>query len=234
MQRRRIPLVLQDAIIGFVPAAFLAMTLMVVGLPLVMLRHSEAQQTHWGLLFLELILMTSGFIPVALLITTERSVPNRWRVVISGVGAVFLLALLSAFLQGAHLGTIIVSSILAGMFSALGTWGPRVRNRELPERGSTNLTLYLTLVACTVTGILLTLARYVSVARVAKSHGIELHPLERLDYAIVVSLAPALMVLLLARVGWLSTSWKRTVPVYALFFILILMIQFVVAIIRGG
>ncbi|PYS28996.1 MAG: hypothetical protein DMF75_17950 [Acidobacteria bacterium] len=93
-----------------------------------------------------------------------------------------------------------------------------------------NLTLYLTLLACTVTAILFTLARYVLVLR---SHGIEVNLSNRLGYAIVVSVAPALGVLFLVKRGWLSASWKRTVSVYALSFVLILGLQFSAAMIRG-
>jgi hypothetical protein len=211
---------------GFVPVAFLTMILIVLWQG-----HNLIPPIHWRLFFMELILMASGFVASMLLVTSKESPPKRWRTSFSGVVAVFSLGLLSAFLQGAHLATIIVASILAGAFAALVTREPPDRaDRKGSDRGLKNLSLYLTLLACTIAAILFTLTRYILVVR---SHGGELNLLVRLDYAILVSVAPALGVLFLVRSRWLSSSWKRIVPVYALSFTLIFALQFFAAIVRG-
>jgi len=119
MSRQNIQTVLKDAVIGFMPGAFLTIALIVV-IPAFRSPHSiENLRSNWWLVLLELFLLTVGFAAAASLLTSGGLKLKRWRAAISGPVAVILLGVISIFTQGARLGTIIVASLLAGMLSTL-------------------------------------------------------------------------------------------------------------------
>ncbi len=76
--------------------------------------------------------------------------------------------------------------------------------------------LYLTLLVCAFAAFLFTIARYLWIGG---------NPTHRLGYGIFVSLAPALVALLLLKIIRLSWTWRKTVTVYALLFVLTSIIQ---------
>ena len=118
MGQRKTQLVIGNALIGFIPGAFLLMAIL-VGLPLALSRDRRQIIQHIGfkILVLELILLASGYTLMTLALNPKHLTRARWRNVLAGVGAVMLLGLLSAFLQGAGLAAIVLASISAGIVS---------------------------------------------------------------------------------------------------------------------
>ena len=80
---------------------------------------SIIQHISFKIVVLELILLASGYTLMTLALDPKHLTLARWRNVLAGVGAVILLAVLSAFLQGAGLATIVLASISAGTLSVL-------------------------------------------------------------------------------------------------------------------
>jgi hypothetical protein len=76
--------------------------------------------------------------------------------------------------------------------------------------------LYLILLACAVAAFFFTIARYLWIGG---------NPTHRLGYSIFVSLAPALVALFLLKIIKLPWTWRKTVTVYALLFVLTSIIQ---------
>lgn len=120
MGQRKIQLVFRNALTGFIPGTFLVMA-MVVGLPLALspARRQIIQHISFKVLVLELILLASGFTLMTLVLDPKYLTWARWRNVLAGVGAILLLAVLSAFLQGAGLAAIVLASISAGILSVV-------------------------------------------------------------------------------------------------------------------
>jgi hypothetical protein len=123
MGQRKIQLVFRNALTGFIPGAFLLIAI-VVGLPLALSRDRRQiiQHINFKIFVLELILLASGYTLMTLALDPKHLTRARWRNVLAGVGAVMLLAVFSAFLQGAALATIVLASISAGMLSVLFSW----------------------------------------------------------------------------------------------------------------
>lgn len=121
MDQRKIQLVFKNALTGFIPGAFLFMAIVAVGLPLAFAPNGFQQIQHvvWRVFALELILLASGYALMTLALGPKHFAQARWRNALAGVGAVLLLLVLSGFLQGAGLATIVVASISAGMLSVL-------------------------------------------------------------------------------------------------------------------
>jgi hypothetical protein len=114
------PLVLKKALSGFVPGAFLFMA--IIALPRLFQPHPVPAILVFAL---EQVLLAGGFALMILALGPKHFAQGRWRNVLAGVGGVFLLALLSGFLQAlgffrpAGLATIAIVSISAGMLSIL-------------------------------------------------------------------------------------------------------------------
>lgn len=77
-------------------------------------------------------------------------------------------------------------------------------------------TLYLTLLACAFAAFLFTVTRYLWIGG---------NPANRLGYGIFMSMVPALGALFLLKIIKLSLTWRKTVTVYALLFVLTSIIQ---------
>jgi len=120
MGQRKIQLVFGIALTGFIPGAFLLMAIL-VGLPLGLSRDRRqiVQHISFKILVLELILLASGFTLMTLVLDPKHLTRARWRNVLAGVGAVMLLIVSSAFLQGAGWATIVIASMSAGILSVL-------------------------------------------------------------------------------------------------------------------
>jgi len=120
MGQRKIQLVIGNALIGFIPGAFLLMAIL-TGLPLTLSpdRRQIIQHISFKILVLELILLASGYTLMTLALNPKHLTRARWRNVLAGVGAVMLLGLLSAFLKGAGLAAIVLASITAGIVSVV-------------------------------------------------------------------------------------------------------------------
>lgn len=119
MDQRKIQLAFKNTLTGFVPGAFLFMAIVAVGLPA--LARGSLQVIHnisWKIFVLEQILLACGFALMTLALDPKHLTRARWRNVLAGVGAVILLAGVSAFTQGAGLATIVSASISAGMLSS--------------------------------------------------------------------------------------------------------------------
>lgn len=119
MERRYLNTEFQQAVTGFLPGAFLFLVLVGVGFPLAFSRgdFTVITQLNWKILVLEIMLLTGGFLVMALLLTPKRLTTKRWRAVLAGIGAVILLAVLSIFTQGSGLFLIMAASLLSGMLS---------------------------------------------------------------------------------------------------------------------
>jgi len=120
MVQRKTQTVFRNALTGFILGAFLFMAIL-VGLPLALSRDRRQiiQHISFKIFVLELILLASGYTLMTLALNPKHLTRARWHNVLAGVGAVMLLAVSSAFLQGAGLATIVVASICVGMLSAL-------------------------------------------------------------------------------------------------------------------
>ena len=75
-----------------------------------------------------------------------------------------------------------------------------------------NRTLYLTLGVSAGLALTFTLVLYASQGR---------NPLNRLDYAVFVSVLPALAAFVVVKLTKLSVSWRRAVLIYLLLFLLV-------------
>ena len=109
---------MKDAVIGFMPGAFLTITLFVV-IPSLRSPHRLEIKSNWWLVVFEVVLLTVGFVAAATLLSSSGMKLKRWRAAICGPVAVLLLGVISIITQGAGLGTIVFASLLAGMLSSL-------------------------------------------------------------------------------------------------------------------
>jgi hypothetical protein len=80
----------------------------------------------------------------------------------------------------------------------------------------TNRVLYLTLLVAGSLAFVFTLARYAWVGG---------NPLNRLPYALFMSVVPGLCAFLLFKLTRLSLSWRRAATVYLILFLLISVVQ---------
>jgi uncharacterized membrane protein len=120
MGQHKLQLTFGNALTGFIPGAFLLMAIL-LGFPLALSRDRRQiiQHISFKILVLELILLASGFTLMTLVLDPKYLTRARWRNVLAGVGAVMLLIVSSAFLQGAGWAAILLASISAGILSVL-------------------------------------------------------------------------------------------------------------------
>jgi DNA-binding CsgD family transcriptional regulator len=122
---------LQNALTGFAPGVFLLMAI-TIGLDGIryfvthqnwetFINASIKNHNFQEMLGLELLFLTSGYV-FATLVFNANTLSFTWRrSAIAGVGAVVLLAFLSAFIQPASLLVIALASLCTGMVSVLFT-----------------------------------------------------------------------------------------------------------------
>ncbi len=141
MDQNKTQLVLRNALTGFIPGAFLFMAIFAVGLPVALSPRGLETLQHMSLkvLLLELILLAGGYASMTLAIGAKHLTQARWRSVSAGVGGVILLAVLSVFLQGAGLATIVLASISAGMLSVLFGLRRTRQVQDLPHEGQAGM-----------------------------------------------------------------------------------------------
>src|SRR5260370_16874629 len=97
MSRQNIQTVLKDAVIGFMPGAFLAIALIVL-IPAFRSPHRlDNLKSNWWLVFFELFLLTVGFAAAASLLTSGGLKLKRSRAPISGPHPQLLLPVISIF-----------------------------------------------------------------------------------------------------------------------------------------
>ena len=128
MKQRHIYAAFQFSVTSFMLGAFLFMTFAAVGLPVLFSRGNFEVIRHlnWWIFFLELFLMTTGFLLMTINLT-NRILLKQWRGFLAGIVAVNLMVIMSIFSQGASLLMIITFSLIAGMTSALSLliWNKR-------------------------------------------------------------------------------------------------------------
>jgi len=121
--------VIQYALTGFAPGVFLVMTGSVIFDGLRFFAHNRElksfidasilNQNFWRVLALELLLLTSGYLFTALIFSPNQLSFTWRRSLISGMGAVLILGVLSIFTQPMSLLLIVMASVFTGGLAVL-------------------------------------------------------------------------------------------------------------------
>ena len=132
MKPNKLQSALENTFLGFVPGVLFTIFTFAIVLQLIFSRGNfeVVKMVIWGLLLLEVTLLSSGYFLMLLIINPRYLAISRCRSLIAGVCSVLIVGILSIFTQGAGIALIFSASILAGMISSIS-----VLKLERPVRG---------------------------------------------------------------------------------------------------